>query len=382
MDWEKYLHKVYYDPKHAGSFLGPQKLYDAIRAEGKVKISLTKIKKWLKSQQTYTLTRAARRKIKRNTVIVVGLDAQWDADLADMANVSKENDGIRFLLVMIDIFSRFLWVRPLKSKKGEDVAEAIRDIFSEGRQPKIVRTDKGQEFRAKVVQAMFQEAGVRHRVTQNQEIKANYAERVIKTLKSRIFRYMLEQGDHRYIDQVQNFATSYNASKHRSLGRPPLEVNVDNESEVRLDQYLLKNKPKHPIKKEIKSEKKKSRKKKNPYKYKIGDQVRMSHARSLFDREYQQKWTGEVFKVRVRYLREGLPIYQLEDLMGDSIEGTMYSAELQPVHIDDNTVYRIDKVLRRRTKEGRKEVLVRWLGWPDKFNTWIEASEVKEFAKS
>jgi hypothetical protein len=316
--------------------------------------------------------------MKRNTVTVAGIDAQWDMDLADMANVAKENKGVRFLLVMIDIFSRFLWVRPLQSKKGEEVAKAIRDIFQEGRQPTMVRSDQGMEFCAKVVQTMLGEAGVQHWVTQNQ-VKANYAERVIKTIKSKIFRYMLEQGNHRYIDHLQDFVISYNASKHRSLGRPPQDVKTDNESEVRLDQYLLK----HPIKKEIKTEKKKrKRKKKSPYKYKIGNEVRLSYTRSLFDREYQQKWTGEVFKVRGRYMRDGIPVYQLEDLMADPIEGTMYSEELQPVHIDENTVYRIDKVLRHRNRGGRKEVLVRWLGWPDKFNTWIEASEVKDFAKS
>jgi hypothetical protein len=138
MDWEEYLQKIYYDPKYPGSYSGPQKLYDAIRVEGKFKIGLARIKKWLKSQQTYTLTRSARTRIKRNTVTVAGLDAQWDMDLADVANVSDKNDTVRFLLVMIDIFSRFLWVRPLKSKKGEEVTVAIGDVFREGRQPTMV----------------------------------------------------------------------------------------------------------------------------------------------------------------------------------------------------------------------------------------------------
>jgi transposase len=283
---------------------------------------------------------------------------------------------------MIDIFSRFLWVRALKSKKDEEVSAAICDIFQKGeRYPTSVRSDHGLEFRAKVVQSMLKEVGVQHILTQNQ-VKANYAERVIKTLKSKIFRYMLQQGNHRYIDQIQNFVDSYNASKHRSLGRPPKEVTKENESMVRLDQIKLKTK--QPAKREIETDKKKKkrkRKKKNPYKYEIGNQVRLSHMKSLFDREYQQKWTGEVFKVRGRYMRDDIPVYKLEDLMGEPIDGTMYSEELQLVHIDDSTVYRIDKVLSRRTRRGKKEALVSWLGWPDKFNTWIDASEVKAYGK-
>lgn len=82
-------------------------------------------------------------------MVVASIDDQWDADLMDMTKFKKENVGVQFVLLVIDIFSKYLWMRPLKDKKGPTTARAFEDIFREGRQPTKLRTDKGQEFRSK-----------------------------------------------------------------------------------------------------------------------------------------------------------------------------------------------------------------------------------------
>jgi hypothetical protein len=92
------------DRSHPAAFAGPDKLYDVIRKEGKYNIGLGIIRKILSKKETYSLQKPARRNFPRNRVIVSGIDAQWDGDLASMENVSKYNNGIRFLLVLIDIF--------------------------------------------------------------------------------------------------------------------------------------------------------------------------------------------------------------------------------------------------------------------------------------
>ncbi len=81
-----------------------------------------------------------------------GVDSQWDTDLMDMQNVAKENSGVRYVLVMIDIFSRKLWCQPLKDETGKSVVKAMETIFDEGRQPRILRSDKGREYLNKAVQ--------------------------------------------------------------------------------------------------------------------------------------------------------------------------------------------------------------------------------------
>ena len=79
---------------------------------------MRQIKKWLQSQDPYTLHREIRRKFRRNQVVVEGLDALWDSDTMDMSYFSKKNKGYKYVLIMIDIFSRFLWTKPLKTKLG------------------------------------------------------------------------------------------------------------------------------------------------------------------------------------------------------------------------------------------------------------------------
>ena len=97
------------------------------------------------------------------------------------------------------------------------------------------------------------------------------------------------------------------------------------------------------------------------------------------DREYSQKWTGELFKIDTRFRREGVPVYTILDWDGERVDGTFYEPELQPVTIDPTTEYRVEKILKRRVRKKRKEVLVRWLLWPKKYDSWIPEADVKDY---
>ena len=108
--------------------------------------------------------------------------------------------------------------------------------------------------------------------------------------------------------------------------------------------------------------------------------MRISHVRGLFDREHSQKWTGELFKIHTRFRREGVPVYTLIDWDKECVEGTFYEPEIQAVNIDESTEYRIEKILNRRTKHKRKEVLVRWLHWPKKYDSGIPEEDVKDYS--
>ena len=97
------------------------------------------------------------------------------------------------------------------------------------------------------------------------------------------------------------------------------------------------------------------------------------------DTEYSQKWTGELFKIDTRFRREGVPVYTILDWDGERVDGTFYEPELQPVTIDPTTEYRVEKILKRRVRNKRKEVLVRWLHWPKKYDSWIPEADVKDY---
>jgi transposase InsO family protein len=187
--WEKYLQKIYYDPSNAASFAGPEKLYAFAKRDGKYKLSKYKIRKWLQNKDFYSMQRPIIRPKNRTRIIVAGFDDQWSVDLMDMVKFNKYNDGYSYVLVVIDIFSKYVWLRKLKDKKGDSVAFALKDIIKGGRKPIRIRTNKGQEFRSKSVQRLFKSTGIRHFYALN-EVKVAVSERVIKTLKKKIYRYL------------------------------------------------------------------------------------------------------------------------------------------------------------------------------------------------
>ena len=87
-----------------------------------------------------------RKKFPTRKYVVNNIDSQWQADLADMQTISRYNDGYNYILTVIDILSRYAWARPLKTKRGQEVAAAFESIFSEGRIPERLQTDQGKEF--------------------------------------------------------------------------------------------------------------------------------------------------------------------------------------------------------------------------------------------
>ena len=368
-EWTEYLNSIYFDPKNPASFSGPEKLYQFVKTEGKFKLGRPRIRQWLQDQEAYSLTRGARRRFRRNRVIVAGLDSQWQADLMDMNNIAKDNDSYRYVLLMIDVFSRYTWCEPIKNKTGPEVVKAMKKIFEQGRRPKLLQTDKGTEFVNRNVQSYLKSVDIHFFVTQN-ETKANYAERCIKTLKHKLFRYILKKQSYRYLDVLQDVVQSYNGTVHRSLGVAPKDVRTDNEDEIRLQQYLLRTK----------NQKKATIPKRKRFKFKTGQTVRISHVRHVFVREYSQKWTGELFKVKSRKWRQHLAVYTLEDWNGEAIQGTFYEPELQAVRVDESTAFKIEKILKRRARRGQREVLVRWLHWPSRFDSWIPATDVQDYS--
>ena len=98
--------------------------------------------------------------------------------------------------------------------------------------------------------------------------------------------------------------------------------------------------------------------------------------RKLFDREYDQTWTGEIFTVTKRWWRDGIPVYEIEDYNKNPFHGTFYEPELQAVVMDPDTTFKINKVLKTRGRGAKKEHYVSWLNWPKSFDAWIPDSQL------
>ena len=173
---EGVLKKIYYDAGNPGGLGGVSRLITAVKATEGVTPKITDVKNWLEKQDVYTLHAPAAKRFRRNRVYVSGIDKQFQIDLVEMGEYSKENNGVRYLLTCIDVFSKYAWVRPLNSKTGISVTEAFKDILSEGRVPQLLQSDSGTEFYNKTFQKLLSEHGIKHFSTNN-ETKASIVER-------------------------------------------------------------------------------------------------------------------------------------------------------------------------------------------------------------
>ena len=236
---DEYLKDIYYDPSHPGSFAGITKLWESIKGDNRYDLKYGDVKEWLDSQDTYVRHKPAKKLFKREPILMSRMDQQWDADVMDMLKFARQNQGYRYLAIFIDIFSRFIWVRPLKTKKPTEMVEAMKSVFAAGRKPISIRTDRGSEYMGREVQKYLGEMKISHFTARN-ALHANYAERVIRTLKGRIYRYFTKFQTHTYVDVLPDIVSAYLNSVHTTTKFKPVEINVKNQQSVYEKLYLPK----------------------------------------------------------------------------------------------------------------------------------------------
>jgi transposase InsO family protein len=217
---------LYYDPAHVTGFSTLDRLSKAVK-HGK----RTAIKSWLEGQDAFTLHRPVRKRIQKNPYTVDNLMDVWECDLLDMQAHSKVNNNYRYLLTVIDVFSKFLHVVPLKSKTGPAVTSAFQSIFKDTKYssssrkcPVWVRSDKGKEFLNKPFQDMLKHENYQFQVCRNPGVKCAMVKRVQRTLREKIFKYFPYSNSHRYINVLPKFVRAYNNTVRSSKGMAPLKV--------------------------------------------------------------------------------------------------------------------------------------------------------------
>ena len=187
------------------------------------------------------------------------------------------NDGVKFLLTCIDTFSKYAWVRPLKNKSGQSVTEAFKSILRE-EIPLMLKSDKGTEYKNVQFQSLLKECDIRFYTSENYDIKAAIIEIFNRTLKTRMYRYFTHSKSFRYVDVLHDLVYSYNHTQHSSIGMEPAMVSLKSEQRVRRKFFHLELE-------------------KSKWKFKIGQQVRISKRRRVFDKGYVAGWSEQIFIV-------------------------------------------------------------------------------------
>ena len=297
------------------------------------------------------------RNFQKRSVVSNGIDDIWAADLVEMQKFSKWNKGIRYLLMVIDVFSKYGWIRELKDKKTESVSKAFGDILKSKRKPQMLWTDKGSEFISKHFKDFLKRNGIKLYHTQNEE-KSSIVERWNRTMKDRMWKMFTVNNNTVYWDKIDKLVDDYNNSRHSSIKMTPVEANKKkNEIKVWSNLYgdLMYLKPGKP-------------------KFAIGDKVRISkYKRKVFDKGYTPNWTEEIFIIDKGNVTKPIT-YNIVDLMGEKIKGSFYEQELQKAKQE---TFRIEQIIKRVNK--KKIALVKWSGYPDKFNSWVSFRDLENF---
>ena len=247
--------------------------------------------------------------------------------------------------MVIDIFSKYGWIIPLKNKKGETVAEAFKEIFKE-RKPEKLWTDKGKEFYNKNVKELVEIYS-----TENEE-KSSIVERWIRTMKEKMWKYFTVNNTYTYMDVLPELVEDYNNTVHSSTKMTPVEASKK-KNELNVWRNLYPDRLKiHDL---------------TP-KFSVGDEVRISKKKKVFEKGYTTRWTEEVFTI-VK-IQNTYPItYKIADLNGEEIDGTFYEPELQKT---EQQIYRIEKII----KKEKGKSLVKWKSYSDKFNSWVDNKDL------
>ena len=230
-------------------------------------------------------------------------DNIWGVDLANMQSLSRKNKGIKYLLCVIDLYSKYAFVIPLKDKKGISIVNAFNKITKQSeRKPNKIWVDQGGEFYNNVFKKWLSDNDIIMYSTYN-EGKSVVAERFIRTLKNKLYKHMTATGKNVYYDVLDDVVNKYNNTKPSTIKMKPIDIK--NNKRVYIDEYNEKDS-----------------------RFKVGDTVRISKFKNIFSKGYTPNWSKEIFIVDK--INDTVPYtYNLKHLNDEEIIGSFYDRDLQ-----------------------------------------------------
>ena len=283
------------------------------------------------------------RQFEKRTVFANQVEDIWAADLVDMSPFSRSNKGYKYLLTVIDVYSKYGWIVPLKTKTGQEVAQAFRKLFNNGH-PSRLWTAKGTEFYNQQLKSVLESNNVMLYSTENED-KSSVVERWNRTMKNIMEKYFTANNTQMYIDVLPSMVDKYNRTYHRSIKFTPSDArNPSKYQHVQNALYANARKATSP-------------------KFHVGDKVRITRKEGTFEKEFTPNWTEEVFTIS-SVKATNPPTYTIKDQLGEPIQGAFYEQELQ---LSVQEIFRIVRVLRKK----KKQVYVKWKGYSNAFNSWI-----------
>ena len=359
------LRQLYYDVSSPAAFSSVDRLYRHAR-EIDSTISRQDVERFLSGEIAYTLHRRVIRKIKRNPVIAHHYGDMAQADLVDVHRYSEQNDGVNYILTVIDVFSKKAFAITILRKSAANVARAFRQVFTKY-QPSNLQTDKGLEFKNSRVSDVMKSMLINHYFAHNERIKCSVVERFQRTLMSKIHKYFTARGTTRFVDVLQDFVQAYNNAYHRTIKMTP------NEASEADTQIVFRNNYGYDSVRDILISSRRNRNRT----IRVGSHVRVPEQKTIFEKGYQQNFTDAIYKITNVNTSTKRPLYQLQSSTSKQVKGSFYPEEVQRVSNSDK--YRVIVLDERRRGRG-KQVLIRYANFPDCPPEWISGSRLLDIA--
>lgn len=353
------LKRLYTELGTAASYSGVQNLWEEARRIDP-KIRRKDVVNFLEGERVYTMHRPRRVRFPRLKIIPSTLYSDVFCDLGDFQKLSRYNGGNRYMLVAVEILSRKMFAVPTKGKQPHHMIPAFDQLLEQmDTNPTRCTSDRGGEFTAKAMKEYFAEKGIDKRESYNPETKASVAERALRTIKGRLYRYFSEKHTLNWVDALPALLEGINNSKCRTTGMAPNDITWDNWEEVWERLYG----------KEVRRNMEKAGA------FKSGDWVRIAKQKEAFEKGYLPLWSDELFRVKRRIPTRPLT-YEIRDRNDELMKGRFYAQHLSKTKSPDETTHRIAKVHRTRMNDGKKELLVSWVGHDPYLRAWISEDQL------
>ena len=358
------MEEAYSNLKLPSGLSSISKLYTHMKKTNK-KIKKSEVKSFLASKDSYTLHRKTRNRFSRRKFLVKQSGIILMGDVCYMNPYEKENTP--YLLVLMDMYSRFLTVFPLVSLKSSHVCSILDNFFQNSiyKYQKFF-TDEGVEFVNKQVKNLYVKHNIHWYTTYSKSIKVSPVERVILTLKNKIKRFITHYNNEKYLDVLDDIVNTYNSTPHRGLnGKLPLDIHlmINWEDIKTFSQTLYRS---HFTK--TKS---------------VGGLlqknlvVRIPVVRNLFSRAIHVCNTSELFRIKNVNINHVPVTYTLEDLEGNEILGIFYREELTTAK--EPETYAI-QIIRKRKRRGKTEFLIKYVNYPASSQEWVDKSRLEKLS--
>lgn len=308
------LERHYYNLNYPESYTTKTALEKRFKGE----VSKKDIDEWSQAQNTLTEYSPARKNFLRRPTLAHKKDAVWAMDTAFFIPMAKYNRGYKYLVIIVDVLTKYVRGVPLKTKKPSELVQGIKKIFKKVK-PMAAYTDLGGEY-FKEFDKYLKENNIQHWKAMN-ETKSSEAERAILTYKLRLYRYLQHNTTKKWIDVYEKILDNINNSYNRSIKMAPAQcVTEEQQRQAFINQYA--NKIGFIVKDDELG---------------VGQKVKISHLRVPFRKAFNRNFSESVYTLVKKFPKENQNVYSLKASDGEIITGKFYRKEFKKTRDENNS---------------------------------------------